>query len=463
MNAEAVKARYVGHFLNDTFEQGYGWASTLIHAPDSHTRPRINAQKVVAQQLLVQGDTLMGVLLLVSPESSKRIVVYCPDVPDRRYWREYSDIKALIRAIRGDSALQDYLAQRLPQASGKKLKARLIKGQLGALITRQTITGDLYYALYRAEVKTLIAHSDIVTRSNQELLGEFSVNVLRLILDIVTFVLPQRPLVALAFGRMVVSIWDGFEAFEQDDHSGALHHAVAAIGHATAGLNEMAGSSLMRRALRGLPKPPPVPLPKHYEAAPDLARLRYRIDSAHGEAVYEQLSVTPGLTQYFVRDNLGRYFNVSFDGARWRATDPDQPYAYLKLPITRKQDGNWVVDSPVLWHDGLPDIVQLLEQCRLATPLQGTADDEDQHLFNHGSTLYLQLRNHQLPVRRHLLTGHYHLVLPDSLSGAVPAWAVLRHQDGEWRIRVRQTGRGSNWLSLPADYSESRGNSRSSR
>lgn len=464
MNAEAVKARYVGHFLPDSFEQGYGWASTVISTPDSLARPHFNEQQVIAQQLLVQGDTLMGVLLLVSPESSRRIVVYCPDVPDRRYWREYSDTKALIRTIRGDQGLQDYLVQRLPQASAKKLKARLLKGRLGgASITRQTITGNLYQALYRAEVKSLIAHTDAVTRSNQELLGEFSVNMLRLVLDIVTFVLPQRALIALAFGRMAISIWDGFEAFDQDDHAGALHHAVAALGHATAGLNEMAGSSLMRRALRGLPKPPPVPLPKHYEAAPDLARLRYRIDSAHGEAVYEQLSATPGLTQYFVRDNLGRYFNVSFDGARWRATDPDQPYAYLKLPITRNQDGNWVVDSPVHWHDGLPDIAQLLEQCRLTTPLKGVGDDADVNLLNHSNTLYLQLGNQQLPVRRHLLPGHYHLVFPDTLPGAVPAWAVLRQQDGEWRIRVRQAGRGSDWLALPAGYSASLGSSRSSR
>lgn len=464
LNAEAVKARYVGHFLADTFAQGYGWASTVISNPDSHARPHYNEQQVIAQQLLVHGDTLMGVLLLVSPENSNRIVVHCPDVPDRRYWREYRNIKALIRALRGDLMLHDYLVQRLPQASSKKLKARLLKGRVGgASITRQTITGDLYQALYRAEVRNLIAHTDSVTRSNQELLGEFSVNVLRLVLDIVTFVLPQRALVALAFGRMAISIWDGSEAFDQDDHAGALHHAVAALGHATAGLNDMAGSSLMRRALRGLPKPPPIPLPKHYETAPDRARLRYRIDSVHGEAVYEQLSASPGLTQYFVRDNLGRYFNVSFDGTRWRATDPDQPYAYLKLPIKRSQDGNWVVDSPIRWHDGLPDITQLLEQCRLATPLKGTVAIEDEHLFNHSSTQYLQLHNHQLPVRRHLLPGHYHLVLPAGLSGVVPAWAVLRRQEGEWRIRVRQAGRGSDWLALPSSYSASLGSSRSSR
>jgi hypothetical protein len=463
MNAEAVKARYAGHFLKDTFEQGYGWANALIQQTDRHRRPYFNEQPVIAQQLLVQNDTLIGILLLVSPEHSNRIVVYCPDAPDRRYWREYLNTRAMLRALRDNPELQDYLAERLPQSSGKALKKKLQKGRLSTIVKQQAITGDLFEALYRAEVRHLLLYTDTVTRSNKELLGEFSVNVLRLILDIVTLVLPQRAMVALSFGRMGISIWDGFAAFDEDDHAGALHHAVAALGHATAGLNEMAGSGLMRRALRGLPKPPPVPLPRHYEDTPDLTRLRYRIDAGHGEAVYEQLSVSPGLSQYFVRDNQGRYFNVSFDGTRWRATDPDAPYAYLKLPIKRKTDGSWIVDSPLFWSDGLPDIQQLLDQCRLTGVQQGHAVEGEPGLFEHDGSYHLQLGLQQVPVRRHLLAGHYHLQLPDGLTGAVPASVVLRHQDGEWRMRARQSGRGSEWLSLPADYSDSRGNSRSSR
>lgn len=463
MHAEAVKARYAGHFQPSTLEQGYGWADCVIHSPDSHTRPHRNEQQVIARQMLIQGQTLQGVVLLVSPEHSYRIVVYSPDAPDRRPWREYDNARALIRAVRSDAQLRRYVLQRLPLGNGKALEALLVSGRLGSHISLQTITGNLYDALYRAEVNTLIAQANAVTRSNEELLGEFSVNVLRLVLDILTLVLPQAGSTALAFGRMGISIWDGFEALDRDDHSGALHHAVAALGHATAGLNDMAGSGLMRRVMRGLPKPPPVPLPKHYEATPDVAKLRYRIDSLHDEAVYEQRSASPGLSQYYVRDNLGRYFNVSFDGTRWRATDPNQPNTYLKLPIKRCLDGRWVVDSPVLWYDGLPNIQQLLEDCRLANPLHGTVTEDDAQLFQDNSTLYLQLGSHQLPVRRHLLAAHYHLVLPETLRGTVPAWAVLRWQDAQWRIRVRQTGRSSNWLALPAAYSDNRGSNRSSR
>jgi len=463
MNAEAVKARYAGHFPKDTFERGYGWASTVIKAPDSHTRPFYNEQPVIVRQLLVQGQTLHGVLLLVSPEHSNRIVTYCPDAPDRRPWREYLNARALIRAVRTDDDLRNYVLQRLPLGNGKALEHLLRKGRLGSHITLQTITGNVYEALYRAEVNSLIAQTDAVTRSNEELLGEYSVNVLRLLLDMVTLVLPQAGAITLAFGRMAISIWDGLEAFDEGDDSRALHHAIAALGHATAGINDMAGSGLMRRAMRGLPKPPPVPLPQHYETTPEVAKLRYRIDAAHGEAVYEKQTASTGLSQYYVQDNLGRYFNITFDGSRWRATDPDLPNAYLKLPIKRCLDGRWVVDSPLLWYDGLPDIEKLLEDCRLASPLHGDPVENDANLSMDNAQVYLQLGEHRLPVRRHLLPDHYHLVLPAALRGRVIAWAVLRHQGGEWRIRVRQAGRSSNWLALPAGYSANRGSSRSSR
>ncbi|MEN5038088.1 DUF6543 domain-containing protein [Pseudomonas sp. TWI929] len=463
MNAGAVKGRYARHFMADTFEQGYRWASTVIAAPDSRSRPHVDDQPVRVQQLLIQEQTLQGVMLLVSPENSRRIVVYSPDAPDRRYWREYANARELIRAIRSDDRLRHYVLQRLPLANTAKTEKLLLKGRLGTHVRQQTITGDIYQAIYRAEVQSLIAQADLATRSNEEMLGTISVNVLRLLLDVVTLVLPQRQLIALAFGRMGISIWDGFEAFDEDDHEGALHHAIAALSHATEGLNTLAGSGLMRRVFRGLPQPPAVPLPPHFQAKPAEAKLRYRIDTVHGEAVYEQASASTGLSLYYIKDMHDRYFNVSFDGTRWRATDPNQPLAYLKLPIKRRLSGSWVVDSPVLWYDGLPDLAKLLADCRPATVFWGAEVAGEPGLYHDSGVLYLQLQDKQVAVRRHPLAGHYHLAIPKHLQANVPIWAVLHRQDDQWRIRVRQPGRSSDWLALPTGYSASLGSSRSSR
>ena len=464
MRAEAAKARYAGHFLNDPGELGYRWVKAVTDYPDSNWRPTIEGHRIVVRQLLIDGNTLQGVLLLNAEAASvNALVLYTPDAPDRRAWRGFRNTRELLRALRSTPALRQYLIQRAPHANAERLEKLLSKGRLGPYVQRPFINGDLYAACYRAEVQALMAEADANSRSNQEVLGEFGLTTLRLILDLVSLVLPAPAMSALAFGRMAISIWDGLEAMQSNDLEAALHHAIAALSHTTDGLNSFAGSTLMRRALRGLPPQPPRPLPQTQAVAIDTSKLRYRIDGVHGEEVYEQVGATTGPDRYFIKDRDGRVYTVNFDGLRWRALDPRQPDAYVQLPLKRLRDGTWVVDSPVLWHDGLPDLPQLFADCRLQPALDGVPVAAEQGIHDADGQLYLLLAGEQLPVRRHLLPGHYHLIMAEHALGAVHAWAVLRRQDNQWRIRVRQPGRSSDWLALPAGYSQSRGSSRSSR
>ncbi|MNG22194.1 hypothetical protein D3C84_1066530 [compost metagenome] len=71
--------------------------------------------------------------------------------------------------------------------------------------------------------------------------------------------------------------------------------------------------------------------------------------------------------------------------------------------------------------------------------------------------MYFLTAGKQLPLRRHLLDNHYHLIIAHAQRAMVAAWAVLRWHEGQWRIRVRQAGRSSDWLAMPARYSEIRG------
>ncbi|HCV38281.1 MAG TPA: hypothetical protein DGQ94_06090, partial [Pseudomonas sp.] len=64
---------------------------------------------------------------------------------------------------------------------------------------------------------------------------------------------------------------------------------------------------------------------------------------------------------------------------------------------------------------------------------------------------------------RHLLADRYHLPIAQAETAGVVPWAILRWRDGQWRIRVRQAGRSSDWLALPESYSVSLGSRRSSR
>jgi len=169
------------------------------------------------------------------------------------------------------------------------------------------------------------------------------------------------------------------------------------------------------------------------------------------------------LTLYYIQDADGRYYRVSFDGRRWRVIDPTQPDAYLQQPAKRLANGNWVIDSPVLWYDGLPDLGQLLANCRLQPPLAGETADAEAGLYRADGQLYLQTAAGQLPVLAHLLAGRYHLLIPNTQQAGVVPWAILRWQDRQWRIRVRQAGRSSDWLPLPQAYSTSFGSNRSRR
>jgi len=91
----------------------------------------------------------------------------------------------------------------------------------------------------------------------------------------------------------------------------------------------------------------------------------------------------------------------------------------------------------------------LLQDCYLQTPLAGTPLNIEQGLYQADDQLYLVLKGGQLPLRRHLLPNRYHLQIAVAMNAGVMPWAVLRHENSQWLIRVRQAGRSSDWLALP--------------
>ena len=458
MWAEAVKARYARQFLPDPLERGFLWAKTIVHYPDSHWRATVEGHRISVRQLTIQGHTVQGVLLLnAEARSIVSFVVYAPDAPDGGPWREYRNTRHMLRTLRNSRSLRAYVTGRMPLADAAAIDALILKGGLSPHLSRPVIDGNLYKACYLAEVRALMALADHGTRSNLELLGKTTLNTLWLLLDLVSLVLPSRALSALAFGRAAISVVNGLETLKEEDRYEALEHAFNALSHTLDGLSSFAGSTVMRRALRGLPKPPSAPIPVHYVAAPETKHLRHLSEGREGEGILEQRLPQHGLRQYFIRDKHGQHYQVAFDGLRWRAIDPRQPDAYFKAPVKRLANGDWVVDSPLLWYDGLPDLERLFADCALSRPLDGTPVPGPHGLFEADGQLYLQAGALQLPLRRHLLAQYYHLPLPAQESGQRIAWAVLRWQDEQWRIRLRQTGRASEWLELPARYSVIRG------
>ncbi|WP_043202932.1 dermonecrotic toxin domain-containing protein [Pseudomonas putida] len=450
MRAEAVKARHAGHFGDDPFEHGYNWVCAVLDQPHNALRAPVAGCPVTVRQLNIMGHTLQGVLLLNStPYKSQACVLYTPDAPDRRAWRRFRTTRELLRTLRQRPGLKAYVAQRLPLLPAATVQRLLDKGRLGTHVQTPAVDDDLFFVYYLAEAQALIAQADADSMTTQEVNAQSVIALSWRLVDFISLLLPNHALMALSIGRMAIDIWDGAEAFRQDDAEGVMRHAYNALSYLNDAAISYVGSGLLRRSLRGMPKQPPLPLPARFQAQPDSSNLRYRIDGIYGEGVYEQTMAFGGLSLYFVKDNDNRYYQVSFDGYRWRAIDPDQPDAYLQQPIKRKADGQWVIDSPVHWYDGLPDLTQLLQDCYLQAPLTGTPLNIEQGLYQADDQLYLALKGGQLPVRGHLLPDRYHLQIAVASNAGVVPWAVLRHENSQWLIRVRQAGRSSDWLALP--------------
>lgn len=464
MRAEAAKARYAGHFLEDPFERGFAWVTALLDHPHSQARKQADIQQLSVRQLLIGGHTLQGIML-ITPDSPgfARFIAYTPDAPDRRAWREFRSTRHMLKTLRKQPALREYLKDRLPLADRKQIEHWLTKGGLAAHVQRPKITGDFQQARYVAEVNAMLAAVDASTNTRLELLGGLSLHALTVLLDLISFVLPNRALIAVSLGRSVLSVIDANKAFKEGQRVDVLKHIVDAFTYANDAVNNIGGTTVMRRALRGIPSAPPLKLPPSVAVSIDSGTLRYRVDGIHKEGIYEQSSPYPGLSFYYIKDATGTTYQVAFDGYRWRVVDPRMPDAYTKVPVKRRQDGEWVVDSVVLWYDGLPDLQALFEDCQLPMQPAGAEPANGDGLYKRDREYYLSAGSLVLPLRAHLLDNHYHLLIPGQPDNSAIAWAILRWQDGQWRIRVRQPGRSSDWLAFPAGYSVSRGSSRSSR
>jgi len=464
MEAELAKARYARHLASDHSERDYRWVRKVLDYPHNALRPAVDGVRVTVHQLTINNHTVQGVLLLDSQTAGVRsFVLYTPDAPDRRAWRSLASARALLRLLRQKTSLMDYTLDRLPQLPREEARRLFIRGGLGTALHMPAVDDDLFHAYYLSMARGLIAVADANSRTTAEADVQQGIDLAWRLLDLVSLALPARAFIPLSLGRMVIEIWGGAQAYRQEDIDGVLQHTYNALSHANDAGTSLAATGLMRRVLRGVPSQPPLPLPSRYSVTPTVDNLRFRIDGIYAEGVYEKASEFEGLSQYYIQDAQQRYYKVAFDGQRWRVIDPVQPDAYLQQPVKRLASGNWVIDSPVLWYDGVPDLAQLLTECRLPETLEGEAFEAIDGLHQADEQLYLQTQGGQLPLRRHLLADRYHLPIAQAETAGVVPWAILRWRDGQWRIRVRQAGRSSDWLALPESYSVSLGSRRSSR
>lgn len=454
MHAEAIKARFAGHFLPDREERGYHWAQSVLQQPDRGAGPRlIDGHSIEVQHLVLDGATVRGVLIVAPPlpDSVQALLVYTPHAPDRKAWREFASRSEMFSTLQNDAKLCEYLAQRVSVHTAPALRRKLGKQPFGALVRLATITGDFISQSYQAEVRQALAETRAHATSTAQVNRETAWDTGLTALEIVSMALPAKVLLPLTLGHALWSFWDGIDAVQRQQRAAALEHFMHSLSRLTQAGYAVSGSPVFAKALRKIPVKAPSPLPPSLRSKGELAHLRYRVDSIYREGVYEQVSEHEGPAQYYMEDKAGRRYQVLFDGERWHVMDARNPQAYFNPLVRRNANGELETIDDVRWLGATPDLPKLLGEFQVTDISHTQLRADERGVASNAGKIYLVLGDRLLLIRKSLLANRYRLISPPHRQHPVSASVLLRYetQPPGWQVKVRQRGVASVWLPAP--------------
>ncbi|WP_407313177.1 dermonecrotic toxin domain-containing protein [Pseudomonas sp. nanlin1] len=453
MHAEAIKARYAGHLLADRDERGYQWAAALLKQPDNTQGARSFAgHQLDIHQLLIRNATVSGVLVITSAASRSvpNLVVYTPDAPDRRAWREYRNGAQWLRNFKASPKLCEYVIARVALAHQADVRQWLSRGGAGSEVQLRKISGDFIHQQYRAEVQQVLANIDAQSTSTFEINVNQAWQLSLLLVEIASTVLPGKLLLPLALGRAFWTLWEGLDHVAQKRNSEALNSLLDSLAHSLDATSIALGSPFMARTLRKIPLKAPLLVNPSLSLEQTPPNLRFRVDGRYQEGVYEKVSTTGGPSEYFMEDRAGRTYQVLFDGEAWHVVDARNPDTLYKPMVRRTPGGDLEIISSVQWHGSTPDLPRLLEDYQRGDIAAVELDTDDRGLATHHGALYVVLGTYVVAVRKSLREDRYQVLAPAPQEGQ-PATILLRydHAARHWEIKVKQAGVISAWLPVP--------------
>ena len=125
MRADAAEARLSYYlageprtFRDDHAERGFRWVSAALDARSGTQPAKVENHEIVVRQLTYKGIPVRDVFLfgVRQPLSVPTVVLYTPDAPDGRAFREFDDRQAAAREFLYAPAFREYLLDRLPAA-----------------------------------------------------------------------------------------------------------------------------------------------------------------------------------------------------------------------------------------------------------------------------------------------------------------------------------------------------------
>ncbi|NWB98534.1 type III effector HopAC1 [Pseudomonas gingeri] len=203
MKLQAYVARLSGDFLDardGTLERGYRRIEHLLKYPSAQRRPLLDGYSVHANYLMLggteagrNGSTIDEILVVSTDAPADTLLLYTPQGPDGKAWRELADasaIKALLRQ-------QDWKDHCIARAARNEQwdPAQLFARQF-PLVRYFPIDGDLFTTLYEARARHLIGSVEYLGASNERVGREtlwYWINVSwRLALEVILGVSPLQ-------------------------------------------------------------------------------------------------------------------------------------------------------------------------------------------------------------------------------------------------------------------------------
>ncbi|RMR07805.1 hypothetical protein ALP93_04812 [Pseudomonas syringae pv. helianthi] len=346
MRLDAIEARMAGDFLDDgglppeLANRGYKWlAAVLDHPVDGDDRALVEGHSIQVSQLVINDVPLSGILVIgaESRSSVANLVIFTPQTPDGRCFREMSDPQAFQQQVLLEPELLDYLVSRAPLPSQVNIRYLLTAGRDTLSMELRPCTGSFLEAVYESEVARVISAVDEQTNTNWETYWESAWEITKIVGDIVLAFAPFKVRLPIAALRSFYAIWQGVAKAASQEGSAPLYFVQAALLLAD-GLTLPRGRRVRTSSATSIGRSvldPKTALAKN----PGGVKLR---DDGVYRGIYEKAQDAAPSRFYAVQQGKTYAVRYDDDSAVWRVIDPRRPDAYYQLPIQLDNQGVWV-------------------------------------------------------------------------------------------------------------------------
>jgi hypothetical protein len=380
-------------FIDDHAERGYRWVEAILDAPEPTRRRRVENHDIVVSHVVYEGARLKDVLAIgVRAQGSVyRMVLYTPDAPDGRSFREFADRQSAAAGFLNHPAFEPYLLERLPTAwstvdrdgvtrrfrvsTGTQRAVWALSSQSGerpftlteARFVEEDIAGNIFDASYDVALGQLGRDAAELARSTGEADYDHAKSIGMLSATFAEGFVPVRLGVAVASLRALQAAWQGIEHVRREERVQAFENFVGAFSS----LSELMGADVSKRAfgrtiltrLRDRPRR----LTAAHVTMPDLEATFDARYIARDIKLGDARSVSNGVyevagSRYI--EQGGQAYGVHFDrdNDTWRLRGPRHTSADYAPPVTRDSTGQWRHNKSVGLRGGAPDRPDLYDR-----------------------------------------------------------------------------------------------------